>query len=186
MTQPDHFELFALPARFAIDEAALTGAYQDVQGRVHPDRFASGTAAERRVAMQWAARANEAYATLRSPLMRASYLCERAGVPIDAESNTTMPAAFLIQQMQWREALEEARAVHDDAALAGLVAQTDAERGRLLADIGAALDERADAAAAAPLVRRLMFVERFGDELRTALQASAELRAAHRATQASA
>lgn len=168
MTQPDHFDLFALPARFAIDEAALARAYKDVQGRVHPDRYAAGTAAERRVAMQWAARANEAYATLRSPLKRAAYLCERAGVAIDAESNTSMPSAFLMQQMQWRESLDEARRAADDAALARLWADTDAARAQLHGDIGAALDERADATAAAPLVRQLMFVERFADELRAA------------------
>jgi len=187
MTQPDHFALFALPARFAIDEAALAHAYKEVQARVHPDRFAAGTAAERRVAMQWAARANEAYATLRSPLKRAAYLCERAGVPIDAESNTAMPAAFLMQQMQWREALDDARGERDPAALARLVAQADAERARLLAELGAALDDRADAAAAAPLVRQLMFVERFGDELRAAEQAAASAEQdASQATRASA
>ena len=92
---PDHFQLFDLPPRFALDTAALDSAYRSVQGQVHPDRFASGTAAENRVAMQWATQANEAYRTLKSPLRRAAYLCERAGVPIDAESNTTMPTEFL-------------------------------------------------------------------------------------------
>lgn len=174
MTHPDHFALFALPARFAIDEAALAHAYKEVQSRVHPDRFAAGTAAERRVAMQWAARANEAYATLKSPLKRAAYLCERAGVPIDAESNTAMPAAFLMQQMQWREALDDARAGHDGSALATLLAQADAARARLLADIRAAIDERTEPAAAASLVRQLMFVERFEDELRGARLRAAE------------
>ena len=85
---------------------------------MHPDRFASGTAAERRVAMQWATRANEAYTTLRSPQRRAAYLVERAGVPINAETNTAMPPAFLMQQMEWREALDEVRG--DSAALDAL------------------------------------------------------------------
>ncbi len=106
---PDHFQLFDLPPRFALDMAALDSAYRSVQGQVHPDRFAAGTAAENRVAMQWATQANEAYRTLKSPLKRAAYLCERAGVPIDAESNTTMPTEFLMQQLQWREALDDAR-----------------------------------------------------------------------------
>ncbi len=70
--------------------------------------------------MQWATQANEAYRTLKSPLKRAAYLCERAGVPIDAESNTSMPAEFLMQQLQWREALDDARAERDDAALQAL------------------------------------------------------------------
>src|SRR6187402_2990730 len=106
---PDHFQLFDLLPRFALDMAALDHAYRSVQGQVHPDRFAASTAAENRVAMQWATQANEAYRTLKSPLKRAAYLCERAGVPIDAESNTTMPTEFLMQQLHWREALDDAR-----------------------------------------------------------------------------
>ena len=86
----DHFALFDLPVRFALDDGELEQAYRRVQAQVHPDRFASAGAAERRVAMQWAARANEAFRTLRSPVARAAYLCERHGQPIEAESNTAM------------------------------------------------------------------------------------------------
>jgi len=166
MPHPDHFALFALPPRFAIDETALESAYRAVQSKVHPDRFAAGTAAERRVAMQWAARANEAYRTLKSPLSRAAYLCERAGVAIDAESNTAMPGPFLVQQMEWREALDDARRSADVKPLAGLAEGTAAERARVIAAIGEAIDRRSDYASAARLVRQLMFIEKFGDELR--------------------
>jgi molecular chaperone HscB len=159
MSHPDHFELFGLPPRFAIDPEALERAYKDVQARVHPDRFAAGTAAERRVAMQWATRANEAYTTLRSPQKRAAYLVERAGVPIEAESNTAMPPAFLMQQMEWREALDEARG--DPLALEALRATMNEERGELLLALENALDEVRDYAGAAALVRQLMFIERF-------------------------
>ena len=168
MSHPDHFALFALPARFAIDEAALESAHKAVQSRVHPDRFASGTAAERRVAMQWAARANEAYRTLKSPLARAAYLCERAGVKIDADSNTAMPEPFLVQQMEWREALEDARRAGDLVQLASLARSTALERGRVVAEIGVAIDQRDDHGAAARLVRQLMFIQKFGDEIRAA------------------
>jgi molecular chaperone HscB len=177
MSHPDHFELFALPARFAIDLDALERAYKEVQSRVHPDRYAAGTAAERRVAMQWATRANEAYTTLRSPARRAAYLVERAGVKIDAERNTAMPPAFLQQQMEWREALEEAR--HDPAAREALRATMNDERGELVAAIERTLDEKHDAQSAAALVRQLMFIDRFAadiglaDEAGHARQASA-------------
>ena len=93
MPHPDHFQLFDLPASFALDRDALDRAFRSVQSSVHPDRHAAGSAVERRVAMQWATRANEAYQTLKSPLKRAAYLCEQAGVPIGAETNTAMPAA---------------------------------------------------------------------------------------------
>jgi molecular chaperone HscB len=175
MSHPDHFELFGLPARFAIDPDALEQAYKDVQARVHPDRYAAGTAAERRVAMQWATRANEAYTTLRSPVRRAAYLVERAGVKIDAEKNTAMPAAFLQQQMEWREALDEAR--QDAAARDELRATMNDERTELIAAIGRALDEQHDAHTAAALVRQLMFVDRFAADIGLADEAGHARRA---------
>jgi molecular chaperone HscB len=63
--------------------------------------------------MQWSVRVNEAYQRLKDPLKRAAYLCELNGAPVNAENNTAMPAAFLMQQMQWREALEEACGLAD-------------------------------------------------------------------------
>ncbi|MDB5918051.1 MAG: Fe-S protein assembly co-chaperone HscB, partial [Massilia sp.] len=113
----NHFDLFQLPARFTIDVKALDAAYRDVQGQVHPDRFINATDAEKRVAMQWATRANEAYQTLKNPQKRARYLCELNGVDLQTESNTAMPMDFLMQQMEWREALGEARAAKDVDAL---------------------------------------------------------------------
>ena len=174
---PDHFQLFDLPPRFALDMVALDDSYRSVQGQVHPDRFASGTAAENRVAMQWATQANEAYRTLKSPLKRAAYLCERAGFPIDAESNTSMPAEFLMQQLQWREALDDARASRDGRSLQALDDDTIAARDRLLGEIGRAIDVDSDHARAASLVRQLMFIEKFGTEIAFAVEALRDSRA---------
>jgi molecular chaperone HscB len=158
-TAPDHFALFGLAPRFAIDLTALESAYKDVQARVHPDRFAAGTPAERRVAMQWATRANEAYRALRDDGRRAAYLCELNGVTIDAESNTAMPPAFLMQQMEWREALDEVRAAGKPAD--ALRAEVLASRAQAVQQIAAALDDARDFPRAAALVRQLMFVDRF-------------------------
>jgi len=165
----DHFALFGLAPRFAVDLAALEAAYKRVQGQVHPDRFAAGTPAERRVAMQWATQANEAYRALRDDARRAAYLCERAGVPIEAESNTAMPPAFLMQQLEWREALDEARA--GGRGMAGLQAEVDAARAATVGQLRAALDEAHDAPRAAALVRQLMFIDKFGAEIHAAAQA---------------
>lgn len=171
--QDDHFNLFGLPPRFALDPAALDEAYKRVQGQVHPDRFAAATAAERRVAMQWAARANEALQTLRSPLRRAAYLCEINGTSIDAESNTAMPAAFLTHQMQWREDLDDVRASADKPRLQALIADVEAVRTDTLQQLGTTLDQRHDFAAAAGLVRQLMFIEKFRDELAAVAETAA-------------
>jgi molecular chaperone HscB len=166
----NHFELFQLPATFTIDMGALDAAYRDVQGKVHPDRFVNATDAEKRVAMQWATRANEAYQTLKNPQKRAQYLCEQNGVDLKTESNTAMPMDFLMQQMEWREALGDAKAGKDMAALEALDGQVRAERKARMASIGQQLDG-GDFEHAAQGVRALMFLEKFGEELQYAFDA---------------
>jgi molecular chaperone HscB len=166
----NHFELFQLPARFEVDQHALDAAYREIQGRVHPDRFVGSSDGEKRVAMQWATRANDAYQTLRSPQKRAQYLCELNGVDLQTESNTAMPTAFLMQQMEWREELGDARAGKDAAALDALDAQVRAERKAMLVTVGQQLDA-GDYANAAQGVRSLMFLDKFGDEVQYAFEA---------------
>jgi molecular chaperone HscB len=154
----DDFSLLGLPARYAIDMPALDARWREMQGQVHPDRFAAESAAARRVAMQWAVRVNEAYRRLKDPLRRAAYLCELRGAPIEAERNTAMPGAFLMQQMAWRDALGEAHSEADVQAIDDAVA---GQERSLLADIASKLDTQDDPAAAAEQVRALMFVRRF-------------------------
>jgi len=164
----DDFTLFGLPQQQALDRAALDARRRDLQAQVHPDRFASEGAAAQRLAMQWAVRVNEAYQRLKEPLTRAAYLCELRGVPIDAERNTAMPTAFLMQQMQWREALDDAA---DAAAVVRLDEEVAADERRRLTELATLLDERGDTAAAAALVRTLMFVARFRQDLESRLDA---------------
>jgi len=166
----NHFDLFQIPATFDVDQDALDRAYREIQGRVHPDRFVNASDAEKRVAMQWATRANEAYQTLRHPQRRAQYLCELNGVDLQVESNTAMPMDFLMQQMEWREALGDARAARDAGALDELEAQVKGERKARLAQVGKLLDA-GDYQQAAQGVRALMFLDKFGDELQYAFEA---------------
>ena len=164
----DDFELFGLERRFALDPAALDARWRALQTEVHPDKFAAQGAAAQRVAMQWAVRVNEAHRRLKSPLARAEYLCELRGAPIQAENNTAMPAAFLMQQMAWREALDDARGAEAVQALDDTVA---AHERTLFAEVARWLDERQDPQAAAAQVRALMFVKRFREDLAKRLDA---------------
>jgi molecular chaperone HscB len=160
--QSDDFALFGLPAQFAQDRAAIDSRWKELQREAHPDRFATHGAAAQRVAMQWSIRINEAYQRLKDPLKRAAYLCELRGAPINAESNTAMPAAFLIEQMAWREALDDATS---EADLDALDAQLRTARTATLDRVGELLDGQGDAAAAAQQVRALMFIERFAQDI---------------------
>jgi molecular chaperone HscB len=165
----NHFDLFHLPQRFALDGAALDSAYRDVQGQVHPDRFAQAGDAEKRVAMQWATRANEAYQTLKSPLKRAAYLCELNGVDLNIGSNTSMPSDFLMQQMEWHETLQEVRKNKNVTSLEDLNSEWRKARNELIKKIEASLDVK-DFVLAAQDVRQLTFIEKFGEELRGAFE----------------
>jgi molecular chaperone HscB len=160
--QDNDFELFELPQQFEQDSQQIAKTWQDLQRQAHPDKFAAHGAAAQRLAMQWSVRINEAYQRLRDPLKRAAYLCELQGAPIQAESNTAMPAAFLMQQMAWREALEEASSVNDIDHLEDEVMQA---RRQLLADSAHLLDRSKDFLAAAQQVRALMFLERFAQDI---------------------
>ena len=91
-----HFELFELPTRYAVDALALEAAYRRLQMQVHPDRFADGSAAEKRVALQWATHVNGAFKTLRDPLQRAAYMCARRGIDVFAAGDGGMTTGFLM------------------------------------------------------------------------------------------
>lgn len=160
--QADDFELFGLTRQFAQDRVAVDARWKALQREAHPDKFAAQGAAAQRVAMQWSVRINEAYQRLKDPLKRAAYLCELGGAPVNAHSNTAMPAAFLMQQMEWREALDDANAV---PALEVLQAEVDASRTQLLQQCASLLDEKHDAVAAVGPVRALMFIEKFTQDL---------------------
>ncbi|HSW03257.1 Fe-S protein assembly co-chaperone HscB [Aquabacterium sp.] len=164
----DDFTLFGLEPRFALDPALLDDRWRALQAEVHPDRFVSEGAAAQRLAMQWAVRVNEAYRRLKNPLKRGAYLCELRGAPIEAENNTAMPPAFLMQQMAWREALDDAEGAAAVEALDRSVAQHEAT---LIEQLRLTLDEQQDAPAAAAQVRALMFVHRFRDDIHRRLEA---------------
>ena len=156
------FELFDVPTQFAQDRAVLDARWKELQREAHPDKFAAQGAAAQRVAMQWSVRINEAYQRLKDPLKRASYLCELHGAPINAHHNTAMPTDFLMQQMQWREALDEAETLEDIDEIALKFNKSEREQ---LSKIEQTLDANRDFPAAAQQVRSLMFIERFASEL---------------------
>ena len=152
------FALFGVAPRFSQDRAVLDARWKELQREAHPDRFAAQDPATQRLAMQWSVRINEAYQRLKDPLRRAAYLCELAGAPINAHDNTAMPADFLMQQMAWREALDD---THDADDVLILQREVLLSRDENLRRCAVLLDVEQDAAQAVGVVRSLMFIERF-------------------------
>jgi molecular chaperone HscB len=160
--QSNDFELFNVPVQFAQDSAVLDAHWKELQREAHPDKFAAQGVAAQRLAMQWSVRINEAYQRLKDPLKRATYLCELHGAPINAETNTAMPADFLMQQMEWREALDDAETLQNIEEIALELNQNEREQ---LSKLEQLIDVQKDFVAASRQVRSLMFTERFASEI---------------------
>jgi molecular chaperone HscB len=165
-----HFDLFGLAPVFDLPGADLDDRFRRYQAAVHPDRYAGGSDAERRLALHLAANGNEAYRVLSDPTSRAAYLCEINGAPIDAERNTAMPTEFLMQQMEWREAIDEVRDQADRHPALALAARLDAERSQTVHRVRELIDELRDYPEAATRVRQLMFYDKLHSELRQVLR----------------
>lgn len=162
------FALFGLPEQFSLDTDALTQLYRSLAARFHPDRFAAASAFEQRQAVMMAAAVNQAYQTLLHPLDRAAALLQRQGIDADAPEHTAFAPEFLMQQMQWRETLADARAEGDAAVLQSLAAEIAAEQSSLNATLARAFAD-SNFEQAAQLVRQGRFLDKLSREIADAL-----------------
>lgn len=161
----DYFTLFGLPVSYPLDAEQLTLRYQDLQRRFHPDKFASHPQVEQLAAVQQSATINQAWQTLRHPLARAEYLLSLHGFDLASEQHTVRDTAFLMEQLELREELDEIEQARDDARLTAFMARVDgmvkARHQQMVDDLASESWERA-----ADTVRKLRFL----DKLRSAAE----------------
>jgi len=166
----DYFDLFGLPHRFRIDSPALDRAWRAISAEVHPDRHAHAGEADKRAALMLTTRVNEAYRTLKTPVARARYLLSLQGVDTKEDTNTSMPMDFLMAQIEWREAIEDAQTSRNTAQLEKLGGDLDKESATMEAELAIALDDEHNLDSAAILVRKLRFMEKLGQEIEDAIE----------------
>ena len=161
----NHFELFGLPQRFRFDSALLDRAYHELQGAVHPDRFAAAGETQQRLALQSSARVNEAYSALKDPVARAQYLLSLNGIDAFSETDTSLAVDFLERQLERREIAEAAAAARDADALVTLLTTVRAESGHLEQLVATLLDTEASWDLARQRVRELKFLHKFAADI---------------------
>lgn len=159
----NYFALFQLPQQFAVDLVLLDRQYRQLQAEVHPDKFVSASPAERMQSMQMATLANEAYQTLKQPTARARYLLQLQGIETDEENNTAMPTDFLMAQMEWREAMDDAKLSKDVAALELLLSDMRQQAKALQHEIASEIVENPTQAAL--IVRKLRFIDKVSEDV---------------------
>ena len=166
----NYFELFGLNPQFSIDLAKLESNYRAIQATSHPDRFVTRTSAEKLQSMQTATLANEAYLSLKSPALRASYLLDLQGIDAVHETNTHMPHDFLMQQMEWREAMDDAKHAKDVLALENLLAEMQAEAKQLQENLADLFDTTQNLSAATDETRKLIFIDKVCADIRKTIE----------------
>ncbi len=164
------FDLFGVDQHFVIDIDSLETRFQDLQKHLHPDRYAALSDAEKRWSMQAASYVNEGYQTLRKDLQRAVYLLKLNDISIDEETDTQMAPQFLMDQMEYREALESATSKSDPfAALDVIRRQLKAGTQEQVDDFTKAAAD-SDWATARNTVRQWQFLEKLASEVKNTEQ----------------
>ena len=160
----DPFELLGVEPRFDLDMAALEARHRALSGALHPDRYSGRPAAERRMALDKAIRVNEAFRALRDPIKRAERLLERAGIEVGETAETQVSADLLMEMMEQREALADARRSKDLDAIGKLGDGMKKRERDVIEALRAGFATRPET----PLLGRLgelRYVRRFFDEL---------------------
>jgi molecular chaperone HscB len=169
LLQRNYFELMGLPTQFEIDLTQLDAHYRTLQSEVHPDRFVTASANERMQSMQIATQVNQAYQSLKNTTDRARYLLLLNGIETLEESNTAMPADFLMLQMEWREAMDDANFAKNVSALEALLIEIKQMAKALSESLSLQFSEKAYAKASES-VRKLSFIDKISADIHRAIE----------------
>lgn len=161
----DYFAFFGLKPQFNIDLNHLETQFREIQSAAHPDRFVTAPANERLASLQVATFANTAFTTLKAPDNRALYLLSLHNIEAVTETNTAMPADFLMQQMEWRETIEDAMLSKDIAKLDDLLIEMRDEANALIHTIAHMIDAQHNVAGAVDDVRKLVFMQKVNADI---------------------
>lgn len=160
----DYFTLFGLPAGYTVDRELLAARYQELQRQFHPDKYASRPQAEQLLAVQQSATINQAWQTLRHPLLRAEYILSLNGFDLANEQHTVRDTAFLMEQLELREELdniEQAKAADRLESFATNVNRMVKDRSEQMVQQLAAQDWMQ----AADTVRKLRFLDKLRSQI---------------------
>jgi len=167
----NYFELFSFKPSYEIDTALLAERYRELQRAVHPDKFANSSEQDKRIAVQRTAQVNDGFSTLKNPISRAEHILVLKGVDLLHESTTVKDTHFLMQQMEWREALEDiAHSSDPDEMITELHESFSVFAKTIEQDLAPLLlsDSEEELSKAADLIRKLKFMAKLHIELERA------------------
>lgn len=164
----NYYQLFGLEAKFNLDLNELSATYQALQKTVHPDRFAHSSSQQQLLAVQKSAEINDAFQTLKQPILRGEYLLKLRGTELPLEQESFGDVSFLMEQMELREMLGDiAHASDVDAAIFSAQETLDVQAQHLWQQVKTLLatNSQADNVTASELLRKLKFYQKLQIEL---------------------
>ena len=159
------FALFDLPVAFQVDSALLNERYLALQKSLHPDNFSAASAQEQRLAIQKSAEINDALRILKDPITRAdSIIAINTGKTENPEEKSNKDIDFLMQQMEWRETLENIENRQDTDELTAFAKEINQIRHAILSELSTTLDaQQWDIARA--ITDKLRFIKKLQAEI---------------------
>ena len=160
--------MLGVERRFDLDLAVLEKTHRELSRALHPDRYSQTGASERRAALEKAASVNEAWRTLRDPVKRAEALFRLYGIAVGEDNEPKATPTFLMEVLEEREALADARASKDMAKVRAVGATMGTRAKEVEAKLSAGFKGADDPAAIeklVPLLGELRFYKRFLDEV---------------------
>ncbi|MCE9678694.1 co-chaperone HscB [Shewanella sp. AS1] len=164
----NYFELFSLSPEFDLDTALLAQRYRELQRAVHPDKFANASEQDKRIAVQRTAQVNDGFNTLKHPISRAEHMLSLKGIDLSHESTTVKDTLFLMQQMEWRESLEDIKHSDDPDEIIDELHHSFAEhQTQLITKMSELIgsDDPKVLQDAADVIRKMKFMAKLQDEL---------------------
>jgi len=161
----NYFELFGLPVSFELDKKQLHAAQLKLQSEFHPDRFVNADDQQKRLAVQQASHINEAYETLKHPVKRARYMLETAGLELNDDHETTSDTAFLMEQIELREEMDQCKSCQDPLRCCDHVTGKLDQRSKEYSSQFVTLFEQGYLEQARQVTRKMQFVDRILEQI---------------------
>lgn len=161
----NYFDIFGFKVQFELDTQRLAERYRELQRSLHPDKYATASEQEKRIVVQKSAEINDAQQTLKDPVSRAEYLLKLRGLDIQHETQTLQDPMFLMQQMEYRERLEDIRNADDPfSETVSFEQDVKQQTSSYLTELAQQLNGKQNQAAA-DTIRKLKFMVKLEQEL---------------------
>jgi molecular chaperone HscB len=165
----NYFQLFGLPAGYDIDLKLLHANFLNLQKQFHPDCFVNSDVQLTQLVLLLSSKINQAYTTLKSPLLRGIYLLKQANIELNLAQDTQLPQSFLLLQMEVHEQIEDAVMANDIQQLEPIKTQLTLSENNLIAELGN-LFVKEDYIQASECLKQLSFYERLKTRLLSAYE----------------